>query len=76
MCNWIQFVKNVKDEQKVVFVQWVLVKSGNYYNEVGLQWKVIDKDQWLISFLLLGKVYDVNMDCEVIVGGYMMFINS
>ncbi|RBB40520.1 methyl-accepting chemotaxis protein, partial [Burkholderia reimsis] len=74
--NWIQLAKNVKDEQKAASVQWVSVKSGNYYNEAGLQRKVTDKDQWLTSFLSSGKAYDVNMDREVTVGGYMMFINS
>lgn len=48
--NWIQLAKNVKDEQKAASVQWVSVKSGNYYNESGLQRKVTDKDQWLTGF--------------------------
>ncbi|WP_175722378.1 methyl-accepting chemotaxis protein [Burkholderia ambifaria] len=74
--NWIQLAKNVKDEQKAASVQWVSVKSGNYYNEGGLQRKVTDQDRWLTNFLASGKAFDVNMDREVTLGGYMMFINS
>lgn len=74
--NWIQLATNVKGEQKAASVQWVSVKSGNYYNEAGLQRKISDKDRWLTDFLASGKTYDVNMDREVTAGGYMMFINS
>ncbi|AOI89134.1 methyl-accepting chemotaxis protein [Burkholderia pseudomultivorans] len=74
--NWIQLARNVKDEQKAASVQWVSVKSGNYYNEAGLQRKVTDQDQWLTRFLSSGMPYEVHMDHEVTVGGYMMFINS
>ncbi|MFP3561937.1 methyl-accepting chemotaxis protein, partial [Paraburkholderia sp. SIMBA_049] len=62
--------------QKAASVQWVSVKSGNYYNEGGLQRKVTGEDRWLTNFLASGKAFDVNMDREVTLGGYMMFINS
>ncbi|MBN3787043.1 methyl-accepting chemotaxis protein [Burkholderia sp. Ac-20353] len=74
--NWMQLAENVKAEQKAASVQWVSLKSGNYYSEAGLQRKIGDKDRWLSAFIATGKPFEVNMDHEVTVGGYMMFINS
>ncbi|PMS36809.1 methyl-accepting chemotaxis sensory transducer with Cache sensor [Trinickia symbiotica] len=72
--NWIQLARNVKDEQKATSVGWASVKSGNYYNEAGLQQKLTDKDQWLPRFLSSRKPFEVNMDHEGTVD--LMFINS
>ncbi|MGU7770610.1 methyl-accepting chemotaxis protein [Burkholderia sp. MR1-5-21] len=74
--NWMRLAESVKAEQKAASVQWVSLKSGNYYNEGGLQRKVGDNDRWLTAFLASGKPFEVNMDHEVTGGGYMMFINS
>jgi methyl-accepting chemotaxis protein len=74
--TWKQLAANVKAEQKAASVQWVSTTSGNYYTEAGLQRKISDQDQWLKTFLASGKPYEVNMDHEVSLGGYMMFINA
>ena len=73
---WIQLAANVKTEEKAASVQWISTQSGNYYSEAGLARKITDKDQWLQAFLASGKPFEVNMDHEVSLGGYMMFINA
>jgi methyl-accepting chemotaxis protein len=65
--NWTRLAANIKAEEKAASVQWVSAKTGNYYTEAGLQRK---------AFLASGKPYEVNMDRDVAVGGYMMFINA
>ncbi len=74
--TWMRLAANVKTEQKAASVQWVSTKSGNYFTEAGLQRKVTDKDGWLQAFLATGKPFEVNMDHDVSLGGYMMFINA
>jgi methyl-accepting chemotaxis protein len=73
---WMQLAANVKAQQKASSVQWVSVATGNYFTEAGLIRKVSDKDQWLHTFLASGKPFQVNMDHDVSLGGYMMFINA
>ncbi len=74
--NWTRLAASIKAEEKAVSVQWVSAKTGNYYTEAGLQRKIGDQDGWLKAFLATGKPYEVNMDRDVAVGGYMMFINA
>ncbi|MFX1766315.1 methyl-accepting chemotaxis protein [Paraburkholderia sp. A1RI-2L] len=74
--TWMRLAQNVKTEQKAVSVQWASTKSGNYFTEAGLQRKLGEHDQWLQSFLATGKPYEVSMDRDVSLGGYMMFINA
>ncbi|HEV3430837.1 MAG TPA: methyl-accepting chemotaxis protein [Paraburkholderia sp.] len=74
--NWTRLAANIKAEEKAASVQWVSAKTGNYYTEAGLQRKVGEQDGWLKAFLASGKPYEVNMDRDVAVGGYMMFINA
>ncbi|WP_322044894.1 methyl-accepting chemotaxis protein [Paraburkholderia sp. J67] len=74
--NWTHLAANIKAEQKAASVQWVSTKTSNYYTEAGLQRKIGDQDGWLKAFLATGKPYEVNMDRDVAVGGYMMFINA
>ncbi|NLP65124.1 methyl-accepting chemotaxis protein [Paraburkholderia sacchari] len=73
---WMHLAQNVKTVQKAVSVQWASTKSGNYFTEAGLQRKLGEHDQWLQSFLATGKPYEVSMDRDVSLGGYMMFINA
>jgi methyl-accepting chemotaxis protein len=74
--TWMQLAANMKAEQQAASVQWVSSKSGNYFSETGLVRKLGDKDQWLQAFLASGKPFEVNMDHDVSLGGYMMFINA
>ncbi|POR50635.1 methyl-accepting chemotaxis sensory transducer with Cache sensor [Paraburkholderia eburnea] len=74
--NWTRLAASIKAEEKAASVQWVSAKTGNYYTEAGLQRKIGDQDGWLKAFLATGKPYEVNMDRDVAVGGYMMFINA
>ncbi|MDR3101258.1 MAG: methyl-accepting chemotaxis protein [Paraburkholderia sp.] len=74
--TWIRLARNMKTELKAASVQWVSTKSGNYFNEDGLQRKLGEHDQWLQTFLATGKPYEVKMDHDVSLGGYMMFINA
>ncbi|CAB3798916.1 hypothetical protein LMG28688_04847 [Paraburkholderia caffeinitolerans] len=74
--TWMRLAQNVKTEQKAVSVQWASTKSGNYFTEAGLQRKLGEHDQWLQGFLATGKPYEVSMDRDVSLGGYMMFINA
>jgi methyl-accepting chemotaxis protein len=74
--SWTRLAANIKAEEKAASVQWVSTRTGNYYTEAGLQRKIGDQDGWLKAFLATGKSYEVNMDRDVAVGGYMMFINA
>ncbi|OJA43035.1 methyl-accepting chemotaxis protein [Burkholderia ubonensis] len=74
--NWVRLAENVKVAQKAASVQWVSTASGNYFTEAGLQRKLGDGDRWLSAFLASGKPFEVNMDRDVTLGGYMMFINA
>ncbi|WP_027817744.1 methyl-accepting chemotaxis protein [Paraburkholderia bannensis] len=74
--NWTRLAANIKAEEKAASVQWISAKTGNYYTEAGLQRKIGEQDGWLKAFLASGKPYEVNMDRDVAVGGYMMFINA
>ncbi|WP_233853496.1 methyl-accepting chemotaxis protein [Paraburkholderia sp. HD33-4] len=73
---WKRLAANLKAEQKAAGVQWVSTVTGNYFTEAGLQRKITDKDGWLQTFLASGKPYEVNMDHDVSLGGYRMFINA
>ncbi|RKP58610.1 methyl-accepting chemotaxis protein [Pararobbsia silviterrae] len=73
---WTQLANQMKAEQHAASVQWVSTKSGNYYSESGLLRKIGDGDRWLSAFLATGKPFEVNMDHDVGLGGYMMFINA
>ncbi|WP_321956187.1 methyl-accepting chemotaxis protein [Paraburkholderia bannensis] len=74
--NWTRLAANIKAEEKAASVQWISARTGNYYTEAGLQRKIGEQDGWLKAFLASGKPYEVNMDRDVAVGGYMMFINA
>ncbi|WP_321888983.1 methyl-accepting chemotaxis protein [Paraburkholderia bannensis] len=74
--NWTRLAANIKTEEKAASVQWISARTGNYYTEAGLQRKIGEQDGWLKTFLASGKPYEVNMDRDVAVGGYMMFINA
>ncbi|WP_321839584.1 methyl-accepting chemotaxis protein [Paraburkholderia bannensis] len=74
--NWTRLAANIKTEEKAASVQWISARTGNYYTEAGLQRKIGEQDGWLKAFLASGKPYEVNMDRDVAVGGYMMFINA
>ncbi|WP_321814761.1 MULTISPECIES: methyl-accepting chemotaxis protein [unclassified Paraburkholderia] len=74
--SWTRLAANIKAEEKAASVQWISAKTGNYYTEAGLQRKIGEQDGWLKAFLATGKPYEVNMDRDVAVGGYMMFINA
>jgi methyl-accepting chemotaxis protein len=76
MSNWMRLAADMKAEQKAASVQWVSTTSGNYLTEAGLQRKITSGDRWLQNFLASGKPYEVNMDHDVSLGGYMMFINA
>ncbi|WP_233838115.1 methyl-accepting chemotaxis protein [Paraburkholderia sp. ZP32-5] len=73
---WKRLAANMKADQKAAGVQWVSAVTGNYLTEAGLQRKITGQDGWLPAFLASGKPYEVNMDRDVSVGGYMMFINA
>jgi methyl-accepting chemotaxis protein len=74
--NWKRLAADMKTEQKAISVQWVSTTSGSYFTEAGLQRKITERDRWLQNFLASGKPYEVNMDHDVSLGGYMMFINA